>query len=374
MIYTATHEMLPRQNADELARQSFVLSLKRHVMGRLYGQAGEIYAKEAEPAFVDKFGRKPENASEAEQALDMTLPYRFTKSINRTSQEMMWQSVGETVYREADRITAAAVRLASDNAAGGSLNLDPLFQPDRVYRDVHIHLQPEGYCPDDDGSSVTVGALYESGGRLYSMGRGMQKDDSKAGAVLRWLEENRPGWVPQTIFDMGCSAGGASTVYAEKFPDARVSACDLGASMLRYAHARAESSGVPVHFYQCDAAHSPFEDESFDLIISHNLFHEISTKKRMEIAHESLRLLKPGGICIHQDVDLLFRDKSPWEEAVASYDLHYNNEPFWLTYANSDFGQELRSSGFDEKHVREARIARTSGPGHWYAFIAEKPE
>ena len=121
MIYTATHEMLPRQNADELARQSFVLSLKRHVMGRLYGQAGEIYAKEAEPAFVDTFGHKPENASEAEQALDMTLPYRFTKSINRTSQEMMWQSVGETVYREADRITAAAERLAAGNAAGGGL-------------------------------------------------------------------------------------------------------------------------------------------------------------------------------------------------------------------------------------------------------------
>src|SRR3546814_10264357 len=120
--------------------------------------------------------------------------------------------------------------------------------------------------------------------------------------------------------------------------------------MLRYAHARAESIGVPVHFHQRDAGRAGFADGSFDLIVSHNLFHEISDAKRREVAAETLRLLAPGGLAIHQDVDLLFRGKALWEEAECAYDFYHNNEPFWLTYVACDFASELRRS---EEHTSE---------------------
>src|SRR3546814_21124992 len=93
-------------------------------------------------------------------------------------------------------------------------------------------------------------AFYESGGRLYSMGRGITAGDSKALAAIAWLRAYRPGWEPRNILDMGCAAGGASTVYPAHFPNAEVHAVDLGTSMLRYDHARAESIGVPLHFHQ----------------------------------------------------------------------------------------------------------------------------
>jgi SAM-dependent methyltransferase len=121
-----------------------------------------------------------------------------------------------------------------------------------------------------------------------------------------------------------------------------------------------------------DAGHTRFPDGHFDLIVSHNLFHEISSAKRREVAAETFRLLAPGGIAIHQDVDLLFRGKAPWEEAERAYDLNYNNEPFWLDYATCDFRAELIAAGFAPEDVAEARIPKLAGPGYWYAFSAVK--
>jgi len=310
MVYTAKHEMLPRQTGDEMARQRFVLALKRHVMGDLRKGVGTAYEAKCEPEFIKSNGHAPETIEEAEDALSLSDHYRFTKAINRSSQEMMWQAVAETVYREKDRISKASERIMDEGALLGSLTLDPSFKPEKVYEDCNIHLQPEGYCPPDHGKGdVIAGAFYESGGRLYSMGRGMSKGDSKAGAVIGWLKETRPDFKPRRILDMGCSAGGASTVYPEAFPEAQVYACDQGASMLRYAHTRAEAMGVAVHYVQADAAHTPFPDGYFDLIISHNMFHEISTAKRKEVAAGTMRLLAPGRIASHQNRDCLFPSK-----------------------------------------------------------------
>jgi SAM-dependent methyltransferase len=375
MIIPMQHDMLAVQQPDEMARQRFVLALKRHVMGAMRTGVGLAYRKVGEPAFVEAHGRPPADRAEAEEALDNSSHYRFTKSLNRTSQEMMWQAVGETVYREKERMEGLAAKLAANPKRLGALNLDPSFEAAPVYQDCFIHLQPEGYCPPDpDGTSIIAGAFYESGGRLYSMGRGMGQEDSKGGAVVKWLAEKRPGWKPRRLLDMGCSAGGASTVYPFAYPEAEVHACDLGSSMLRYAHARAESLGAAVHFHQMDASATSFPDGHFDMIVSHNLFHEIGGDTRRKIAAETFRLLAPGGIAVHQDVDLLFRGKAAWEEAERAYDLSYNNEPFWLEYATSDFGSELAKASFPEKLIEEVRIPKLSGPGYWYAFTAIKPQ
>ncbi|HTI67082.1 MAG TPA: class I SAM-dependent methyltransferase [Caulobacteraceae bacterium] len=373
MAANTPHEMLPRQAADELAQQRFVLALKRHVSGSLRPGVAVVYRTEVEPGFVAEHGRPPQTPDEAEAALDTAAHYRFTKAVNRTSQEMMWLAVGETVYRETARMEAAAERLATSPVRKGSLSLDPDLQPEPIYKDCFIHLQPEGYCPPDpDGRSVVAGAFYESGGRLYSMGAGMGARDSKAGAVIAWIKENRPGWTPRRILDMGCSAGGASTSYPAAFPEAEVHACDLGSSMLRYAHARAESLGASVHFHQMDATRTGFPDGHFDLVVSHNLLHEVSGDARRRLAGESLRLLAPGGLVIHQDVDLLFRGKAAWELAERSYDVRYNNEPFWVEYATSDMGADLVRAGFPAEAVKETHVRRTAGPGSWYCFIADK--
>jgi 2-polyprenyl-3-methyl-5-hydroxy-6-metoxy-1,4-benzoquinol methylase len=368
MTMSTANEMLAQQTPDEMAQQRFVLALKRHVMGPLRGAVGEVYRLQAEPEFLARHGRTPADRFEAEAALDATPHYRFTKALDRASQEQMWQAIGETVYRESARLEAVAERLTQSSARRGSLTLNPDFALDPVYRDCHIHLQPEGYCPPDDGRSVTAGAFYESGGRLYSMGRGMGKEDSKAAAVIAHLKRLNPDWTPRRILDMGCSAGGASTIYAAAFPEAEVHAIDLGAAMLRYAHARAEAYEVRVHFHQMSATQTAFPDGHFDLVVSHNMLHEMSGEARRAMAVESRRLLAADGYCIHQDVDLLLHDREIWEQAERAYDFDHNNEPFWIEYTTCDFSTELRATGFGA--VEEAKVPKSAGPGFWHAWIS----
>ena len=123
---------------------------------------------------------------------------------------------------------------------------------------------------------------------------------------------------------MGCSAGSASVPYAESFPDAEVHAIDIGSGMLRYAHARAESLGVAVHFHQMDAAATGFPDAYFDLIVSHNMMHEISDATRLGMLRETWRLLAPGGVAVHQDVPLRFAGLSEFQKFEMSWDTRNN--------------------------------------------------
>ena len=124
--------------------------------------------------------------------------------------------------------------------------------------------------------------------------------------MQRFIAARFPELRPRKILDMGCSAGSASVPYAQAYADAEVHAVDVSPGMLRYAHARAESLGAAVHFHQMDSARTSFASESFDLIVSHNMMHEISDASRRGMLRESWRLLAPGGVFIHQDVPLQF--------------------------------------------------------------------
>jgi len=373
MVYHLKHKMLAHQNAADTARSRFVLALKRQLVSKIRSANGLAYKNEAVPAFKSKTGHEPQTQDEALEAFSLSRHYQTWSALNRTSQEMMWQTVAESIYRDQARLEEEA-KPSSQVDDKGSLELDPQFEPPADYTGIGIHLQPHSYVPDDPaGADISAGAFYEMGGRLYSMGRGMAAKDSKAESVLIHLADTRPGWKPKRILDMGCSAGGGTVPYAEAFPEAEVHGIDLGSSMLRYAHARAEALGHAVHFHQMNAAQTKFPDGYFDLIISHNLLHEISSETRDAVAKETRRLLAPGGIAVHQDVDLLFDDsKKLWEKAERAWDYYHNHELFWLDYANSDMLRDLKNAEFDEGQVSALKLPKTSGPGYWQVFVAEK--
>jgi len=256
----------------------------------------------------------------------------------------------------------------------GSLALDPDYDPSPEVAAVDIHLQPGGYAMDRGGHDVVAGALYECGGNVFSFGQGIGRGDSKAGVVIRLLEEAFGGFVPGKLLDIGCSAGAASAAYAAHWPDTEVHAVDLGAAMLRYAHARAESLGVGVHFHQMDASAMGFADESFDLVVSHNLMHEIGEAKRRAMFRESLRLVRPGGIVIHQDVAIR-NQPTIVHQVERDWDTHFNGEVHWNTYATADLAADMRAAGFAPESIVEHDLAALQGfaNNRWYAISARKP-
>ena len=82
-------------------------------------------------------------------------------------------------------------------------------------------------------------------------------------------------------------------VYKE-LPEAEITCLDYSAEMMGKAEKRAAAAGIRnVRFLQGDVSSLPFEDESFDLVLSLNGFHAFPDK---EAAYrETYRVLKKGG-------------------------------------------------------------------------------
>ena len=363
------HAVLPEATPDELSRQRAVVSLRKLLNAKVRSHNVARFDSEGAPAFAARHGRLPQSPEEIRAGLFESPRYRLWSAANRSAQEMLWVSVGEPVYRDLDRMQAAGRALAAAPDRKGSLTLDPGYDPSPEVADIDIHCQPGGYGMNRSEDDLVAGALYETGGNVFSFGQGAGRGDTKTGVAVKLLGEEFPDFVPEQILDIGCSAGAASAAYAATFPTAVVHAIDIGAGMLRYAHARAESLGVGVHYHQMDASRLSFADASFDLVVSHNLLHEIGAEKRRAMIQESARVCRPGGIVLHQDVAIRF-EPTAVHQVERDWDTHFNNERHWATYAQADLIADMREAGLEPV---EHNVPSIHGSNRWYVIVARKP-
>ncbi len=370
MVRSVRHDMLPKPTHDEKARQEFVVSFRQFLGREIRPTNRRVFERRVVPAFASQHDRVPATAVEIRAAMYRDPSYLGWCAFNRAAQELMWNALADSIDRELPRLRRRALELMKAPNRRGSLHLDADFVPPKDVTTVDIHLQPGGYTWDGGDNDVTAGAFYESGGNLYAFGQGIRRNDSKAAAVQAFIRERYPDLRPCRILDMGCSAGSATVPYAAAFPDAEVHGIDVGSGMLRYAHARAEALGQCVHFHQMSAAATTFPDAHFDLIVSHNLLHEVSHRTLLEVMRESYRLLAPGGVCVHQDVPLRFANLSQYERFEYSWDTKNNNEPFWEAYANADVAGALLRAGFAAADVYEGQLAAASGSLPWFVATA----
>ena len=373
MVRSVQHEMLPVPDHDEAARQQFVVALKQHLNRSLRPVNRAAFDAEAAPAWERRHGYRPATRSEIREAMLANRHYRTWSTLARSAQELMWDSLADTVARERPRLEAAAHRLAAATPCGGTLELAPGFEVPRGMASVEVHLQPGGYALELGPDDVVAGAFYECGGNLYAFGQGIGRRDSKAAHVQAFLRERYPDLQPRRILDMGCSAGSATVPYALEFPEAAVHGIDIGAGMLRYAHTRAEALGAKVHFHQRDVAATRFPDGHFDLVVSHNMLHEISDRTRRDAMRETYRLLRPGGVCVHQDVPLRFEGLDEFTRFELSWDAMYNNEPYWEVYATADLRADLEAAGFPAGSIHVGHLPKREGSLPWYVGTARKP-
>ena len=160
-----------------------------------------------------------------------------------------------------------------------------------------------------------------------------------------------PDFEPKRIVELGCGIGVSTVPAAAAFPEAEVHGVDVGASMLRYAHARAEHLDVAVHFSQQNAERTSFPDGHFDVVYTCVVLHETSQSAMANILAESRRLLRPGGIAIHLEVPLIHNFGDHWEELSAELEAQFNNEPYWRGALSADYRQMMEVAGFKDVKV-----------------------
>jgi ubiquinone/menaquinone biosynthesis C-methylase UbiE len=332
--------------------------------------AYQLYERRVAPALRAELGRDPDE-SDIRRAMTREPYYQFWSALQRRSQEMLWEAVIDPTERElpaligrakararpAAKTTAKLVAKApkaSRRRTLGSLRLDPTLPLPRYHAAVDIHLQPGAYHTDSTADDVAAGAIYDKGLDLY-MGGALGAENGLMGETLvAYLKGRHPALRPRRILDMGCAIGNSTVVWARAFPQAEVHGIDVGAPVLRYAHARAQGFGVTVHFSQQNAERTDFDAGGFDLVVSHIMLHETSKPALPRIFAECRRLLRSGGLMLHLEIP---RGRTVFEQFMHNWESYNNNETFSRYMTHIDLAAEAVKGGFERRKVRVDEFA-----------------
>jgi SAM-dependent methyltransferase len=93
------------------------------------------------------------------------------------------------------------------------------------------------------------------------------------------------------VLDVAAGSGNASLPAAER--GASVTASDLTPELLDVGRRRAEAAGLELEWVEADAEHLPFEDASFDVVMS--ALGAMFAPHHRETADELVRVCRPGG-------------------------------------------------------------------------------
>ncbi len=345
MKFQVPHAMLPLPTHDEDARQSFLLTMREQVMGPLWQGSRATYEKKLRGNFERTQGRTPKDRREVQALLDADPYYQTFSAIHRTTQEMLWDEVGDSIQRQLPKLIDTAKSTANKKTRG-SLRLNPKLPMPRYIEEVDIHVMPGNFQTELTPDDVYAGALYDRGVFIYGMGRRGPYGQGMGEDAVRFLKKTYPEFKPKKILEVGCSVGHSLHPYAEGFPQAEMHGIDVGAPMLRYAHARSEALGKTIHYSQQDACAMDFADGSFDLVMSHLLLHEMPVKQIRRMYREIARVLRKGGAMFEGDT-VGKRSPELIDRTMGDWYAHYNNEPFQYQAGELDFAQEARDAGLD---------------------------
>jgi SAM-dependent methyltransferase len=257
-------------------------------------------------------------------------------------QMLMWDRARRVFHRAPERYLAAME--ATDNAGPGSLELNPDLDIPHYAR-YEIHEQPGGFVGDP-----FAGWLYHHAVNLGYY-QGLSDHEEIHLSIAKAHRLPRDGQMRRAL-DMGCGTGQSTTAIKERFPNAEVWGIDVGGPMVRYAHHRAATRGIAVHFAQRLAEDCRFPDAHFDMVTDHIMFHEIAPEFIEKAVAEIYRVLRPGGVFNHVELGTIGHPKVRLNDTVAGkagrwLDSRLNVEPWKIAYTLIDFPAMLRKVGFD---------------------------
>lgn len=106
----------------------------------------------------------------------------------------------------------------------------------------------------------------------------------------------------EEVLDVGCGTGTLAVAAARAAPGVRVTGLDADPSILVRARKRAADAGLTIGFDEGMSTELPYEDASFDLVLSTLFFHHLHDDAKRRTAAELVRVLRPGGRLVVGDL------------------------------------------------------------------------
>jgi len=99
----------------------------------------------------------------------------------------------------------------------------------------------------------------------------------------------------QRVLDLGCGTGTLAIMAKQAQPEAVLVGLDGDPEILERARAKARKAGLELQLDHGFSTELPYEDESFDLVLSTLFFHHLTGKAKRGTASEIARVLRAGG-------------------------------------------------------------------------------
>ena len=374
-LYPQTkHSLIPQAHSPEgdLALAKETKNFRGELFLLLQNKIAEIsanYSESDDPELLYRHLR---------QKLDAIPEIQAAHKKRRLLQDSLWKKVVKDIDSDRDRLTRE-FEFYSKIQDKSKLELNPSFEYPSHQLKVDIHRMPGGYTQSENESDFNTGAVYDTGVFLYGQGWfGGLNDELGQTLINNVIRKYYSELNPQRILDLGCSVGHSTLPYATEYKNAEVWGIDLGASLLRYASARAKALNKKVNFAQQNAEKTDFEASSFDLVVSHILLHEIPSGARKKVFAESYRLLKPGGIMVHLESQLFLSPPNLVSRYFRDTEVWVNSEPYLGSSKLEDFTNYANFAGFAPEEFKTYQVAGYWGQqkgndrAGWIAMCAKK--
>lgn len=214
-----------------------------------------------------------------------------------------------------------------------------LVYPDYYLKSFHAY----------DNGNLNWEAALEVEVAAYAVHAGIWKDvDAQGDPQLRSsyhhvLVDQIPV-VPKDILDLGCSVGMSSFALQAVYPQAKITGLDLSPYFLSVAEYQSRQRNAQINWVHAAAEATQLAANSYDLVSSFLMFHELPQSATRQMFQEARRLLRPGGY-------LTIMDMNPKSEIYAKMPpyiltLLKSTEPYLDEYFSLDIEQALIDAGF----------------------------
>ncbi len=118
---------------------------------------------------------------------------------------------------------------------------------------------------------------------------------TREGRFKEMLVEQAAAEQGHRVLDLGCGTGTLAIQVKRRQPGAEVVGLDADPEMLERAKSKASEAGVELQLDEGYSTDLPYEDASFDRVLSTLFFHHLDPEPKRQTAREIARVLRKGG-------------------------------------------------------------------------------